>query len=82
MIARVARIHDQVAGTLPDGRAYSANDPATLAFVHVAGALMFLDAYIRFAEPAMSRRDQDRFFADSRGHGGGAWRGAGAAQPG
>ena len=60
MIARVARIHDQVAGTLPDGRAYSANDPATLAFVHVAGALMFLDACIRFAEPAMPRRDQDR----------------------
>lgn len=67
MIARVARIHDQVAGRLLDGRAYSANDPATLAFVHVAGALMFLDAYMRFAEPRMSRRDQDRFFAEVAG---------------
>lgn len=67
MIERVARIHDRVAGTLPDGRAYSANDPATLAFVHVAGALMFLDAYVRFAEPRMSPRDRDRYFADVAG---------------
>ena len=67
MIARVARIHDQVAGTLPDGRPYCANDPATLAFVHVAGALCFLDAYIRFVEPRMRRADQDRYFAEVAG---------------
>ena len=67
LIARVARIHDQVAGTLPDGRPYSANDPATLAFVHVAGALCFLDAYIRFVEPGMRRADQDRYFAEVAG---------------
>lgn len=67
MIERVARIHDQVDGTLPDGRPYSANDPATLAFVHVAGALCFLDAYVRFVEPRMSRADQDGYFADVAG---------------
>jgi uncharacterized protein (DUF2236 family) len=67
MIERVARIHDRVAGTLPDGRAYSANDPATLAFVHVAGALCFLDGFIRFAEPGMSRADQDQYFAEVAG---------------
>lgn len=67
LIDRVARIHDQVDGTLPDGRAYSANDPATLAFVHVAGALCFLDAYIRFVEPGMRRADQDRYFAEVAG---------------
>lgn len=67
MIKRVARIHDQVDGTLPDGRRYSANDPATLAFVHVAGALCFLDAYIRFVEPGMRRADQDRYFAEVAG---------------
>ena len=52
MIERVARIHDRSrdAARRP---AYSANDPATLAFVHVAGALMFLDAFVRFAEPRM-----------------------------
>lgn len=67
MIARVARIHGRVAGTLPDGRAYSANDSATLAFVHVAGALCFLDGFIRFAEPGMSRADQDQYFAEVAG---------------
>ncbi|MCY7397917.1 MAG: DUF2236 domain-containing protein [Sphingomonas bacterium] len=67
MIARVKAIHDRVEGTLPDGRAYSANDPATLAFVHVAGALCFLDAYIRFVEPGMRRADQDQFFAEVAG---------------
>ena len=67
MIERVKRIHDQVDGTLPDGRPYSANDPATLAFVHVAGALCFLDAYIRFVDPRMPRADQDRYFAEVAG---------------
>lgn len=63
-IARVRAIHGQVNGALADGRLYSADDPRLLAWVHVAGALMFLDAWIRFAEPAMSRADQDRYFAD------------------
>ncbi len=67
IIERVARIHDRVDGTLPDGNPYSANDPATLAFVHVASALCFLDAYIRFAEPRMARADQDAYFAEVAG---------------
>ena len=67
MITRVRRIHDQVDGTLPDGRRYSANDPATLAFVHIAGALCFLDAYIRFVEPGMRRAEQDQYFAEVAG---------------
>lgn len=67
IIGRVKAIHDRVDGTLPDGTAYSANDPATLAFVHVAGALCFLDAYIRFAEPRMTRADQDLYFAEVAG---------------
>ena len=67
MIARVRAIHDRVAGTLPDGRAYSANDPATLAFVHVVGALCFLDAYRRFVAPRMTRAEQDRYFAEVAG---------------
>ena len=67
MIARVKAIHDRVDGTLPDGRAYSANDPDTLAFVHVAGALCFLDAYIRFVSPRMSGAEQDAYFAEVAG---------------
>lgn len=64
IIDRVNRIHDRVGGVLPDGTDYRAGDPATLAFVHVASAICFLDAYIRFAEPRMSRADQDRYFGE------------------
>ena len=42
-IARVKAIHDQVSGTLPEGTRYHATDPALLAWVHVAGAINFLD---------------------------------------
>jgi len=64
-IARVKRIHEQVGGTLPDGRTYRADDPHLLAWVHVAGAINFLDSWRRYGEPRMSRADQDRYFAES-----------------
>ena len=63
-IERVRAIHEQVTGTLPDGSAYRASDPHLLAWVHVAEASSFLDAWIRFGEPGMSRADQDRYFAE------------------
>ena len=63
-IARVRRIHEHVTGTRPDGTSYAADTPRLLAWVHVAGAMPFLDAWIRFGEPGMSRADQDRYFAD------------------
>jgi len=63
-IARVRRIHDHVGGTLPDGTPYRANDPRLLAWVHVTEATSFLQAWVRYAEPAMSGRDRDRYFAE------------------
>lgn len=66
-IARVRRIHEYVQGVRLDGEAYSADTPHLLAWVHVAGALPFLDAWIRFGEPTMSRADQDAYFADVAG---------------
>ncbi len=63
-IARVRRIHQSVTGTLPDGTPYSAGDPRLLAWIHVAGSLSFLDAWIRLMEPGMSRSDQDRYFVE------------------
>ena len=36
-------IHEQVSGTLPGGTEYRATDPSLLAWVHVAGAINFLD---------------------------------------
>jgi uncharacterized protein (DUF2236 family) len=64
-IAKVKAIHEQVSGTLPDGTPYRATDPWLLAWVHVAGAINFLDGWRRYAEPRMSRADQDRYFAES-----------------
>ncbi|WP_159870367.1 oxygenase MpaB family protein [Novosphingobium sp. 9U] len=62
-IATVRRVHDRVAGTLPDGTPYSANDPALLAWVHVTETSSFLDAWIRYGEPLMPTSEQDRYFA-------------------
>jgi len=64
-IAKVKAIHAQVGGTLSDGREYRASDPWLLAWVHVGGAVNFLDGWRRYAEPRMSRPDQDRYFAES-----------------
>ncbi len=63
-MARVRLIHERVRGTLPDGTAYAASDPALLAWVHATEAVSFLTAWIRYAEPAMSAADQDRYFAE------------------
>ena len=65
VIAKVKAIHEQVSGTLPDGTEYRATDPHLLAWVHVAGAINFLDAWRRYAEPRMSGADQDTYFAES-----------------
>ena len=66
-IARVRSIHARVSGTLPDGRSYRADDPALLAWIHVAGSLCFLDGWRRYGEPLMSAADQDRYFAEVAG---------------
>lgn len=64
LIDRVRRIHDHVHGTLPDGTPYSANDPRLLAWVHVTEAVSFLDAWITYGEPGLSRAEQDQYFAE------------------
>lgn len=63
-IARIRRIHDHVQGTLPDGTAYHANDPAALAWVHVTESLCFLEGYIRYRKRYLSPRHRDRYFAE------------------
>ena len=64
VIDRVRRIHFHVRGTLPDGTPYAASDPELLAWVHVAEATTFLEAWIRYAEPGMPGADRDRYFAE------------------
>jgi len=64
LIDKVRRIHDHVHGTLPDGTPYQANDPRLLAWVHVTEAVCFLDAWIAYGEPRLTRADQDQYFAE------------------
>ena len=64
LIAKVRRIHDRVAGTLPDGTPYSANDPALLTWVHVAEVASFLAAHRRYRDPAFPAAEQDRYLAE------------------
>ena len=64
-IARVRLVHDQIAGVRADGTPYAASDPRLLAWVHVCEATCFLNSWMRYGEPAMSRADQDRYFAQS-----------------
>ncbi|WP_420607693.1 oxygenase MpaB family protein [Novosphingopyxis sp.] len=63
-IDKVRSIHDRVSGALPDGTPYDANDPHLLGWVHITEAVSFLDAYIRYREPMMSRARQDAYFAE------------------
>ncbi len=45
MIARVVRMHDRIAGDLPDGETYRANDPALLSWVQATAIYGFGQAY-------------------------------------
>jgi uncharacterized protein (DUF2236 family) len=53
-----------VRGALPDGTPYAATDPDLLAWVHATETTSFLAAWRRYADPAMSMRAQDRYFAE------------------
>lgn len=61
-VGAVNRIHTRIKGSLPDGTPYSAQDPATLAWVHLAGAQSFLAGYKRYARPDMPYPEQDEYY--------------------
>lgn len=63
-LARVTRMHERVSGLTHEGKAYHAMDPDLLTWVHVTAAWGFLNAYIRYIDPGMSRADQDRYYAE------------------
>ena len=64
LIAKVRTIHDRVAGTLPDGTPYSANDADLLTWVHVAEVASFLAAHRRYRDPAYPAAEQDRYLRE------------------
>lgn len=66
LIARVRRIHAQVRGTAPDGRAYAADDPALLAWVHLTEAHSFLTGYQCYGDAPLSPTDVDRYYDEVR----------------
>jgi uncharacterized protein (DUF2236 family) len=61
-IERVNRIHTRVGGTLPGGKVYTATDPRTLAWVHIAEATSFLAAYVRHVRPDMPHSERDDYY--------------------
>ncbi|XEB09061.1 oxygenase MpaB family protein [Xanthomonas sp. DAR 35659] len=65
LIQRVRAIHARVRGHTPDGRAYAADDPALLTWVHVTEAYGFLQGYRRYCRPVPAAI-ADRYYAEGR----------------
>jgi uncharacterized protein (DUF2236 family) len=63
-IAIVQRVHSRVSGTASDGRAYAANDPHLLRWVHVAEMDSFLTAYQRYGSRRLTRDEVDSYLTD------------------
>jgi uncharacterized protein (DUF2236 family) len=66
MFQRVTRMHERVSGTTHEGVPYTAMDPDLLTWVHVTAAWGFLNAYIRYVNPALSHADQDRYYSEGQ----------------
>eukprot|EP01132_Coremiostelium_polycephalum_P012241 gene12241-14967_t len=64
LIEKVRTIHLQVVGHAPDGRPYAPSDPELLTWVHVAEVSNFLAAHLRYRNPDLSARDQDRYYSE------------------
>lgn len=64
-VDRVRGIHRRVHGTAPDGRAYRADDPHLLEWVHIAEVDSFLLAYQRYGAAPLDQAGRDRYLADT-----------------
>lgn len=65
MIERVAQIHTRVRGHTADGRAYSADDPELLVWVHVTEMASFLAGYERYRGQPLTPAARDRYFRET-----------------
>ena len=63
-ISIVRKVHQRVVGTAPDGRAYDANDPDLLCWVHTTEYAMFLRSYQLHAGRRLTRSQQDQYLAE------------------
>ena len=64
-IDTVRAVHRTVAGTAPDGRPYSANDPHLMLWVHLAEIDSFLAAHDRHGAQRLRGDDRDRYVAET-----------------
>ena len=63
-IAQVRRVHRRVRGIAPDGRAYSADDPELVTFIHVAEVASFLASSQRYGTRTLSPGECDRYYEE------------------
>jgi uncharacterized protein (DUF2236 family) len=63
-VAIVKKVHERVVGQAPDGRAYAANDPHLMAWVHHTLVESFLVSYQRYGASKLSDADADRYVAE------------------
>ena len=66
LIAHVDRIHAQVKGVTPDGRAYRAQDPQLLTWVHVTESFGFLEGFRRYSPVPLPAGAADAYYAEVR----------------
>lgn len=64
LIERVKTIHLKVTGTDAQGNPYAASDPDLLVWVHVAESYSFLQSYLRYRNPELSRAEQDQYYCE------------------
>lgn len=64
MAATVRAMHRRVRGTMPDGRSFSATDPADIVWVGVTQAYSAARAHVRYHPRPLRGPDLDRYFAD------------------
>lgn len=61
----VRAVHRRITGTAPDGRAYRADDPHLLTWVHTAEIDSFLAAHELFGKDTLSGADYDEYVAQA-----------------
>ena len=64
-VDKVRGIHRRVHGTAPDGRAYRADDPHLLQWVHIAEVDSFLLAYQLYGAAPLDQDGRDAYVADT-----------------
>ncbi|MGH8128254.1 MAG: oxygenase MpaB family protein [Gammaproteobacteria bacterium] len=64
-IERVRTVHGRIHGHAADGRAYSANDPHLLTWVHCAEAWCFLRGYQTYCQASVPAAAQNRYLSET-----------------